>query len=633
MILQSFFPPMIISVLIASIMLIVMVFSIMLFKRDSLPYGKNFSLFLAVEMIGMNLSIYSYIVTGNKVLLLIVSALFMIGGFSLFVKKIGTSVISAGAFSLSLVIAEGAMGALIYSLLHGSPSSFNNAIDSPWFVFVMEAEMIFSIVISYKKMASYKRLYLLVFLLLMPLFPSLYVSDYPIIWLSSIVMIVGTVLIFDTLYRFRMRKGPEVYISMEMIGLFALMMASQFYFFVSGSWLFFDVVMVLAMIWFLFRVFVDPPKRISYLSSRNIAFLLVLLTFVMEWFMGAVLEFNQGQFPHSLGGLITNLSLGWVTPSGILPFIFDVISIIVTVTASVWFLIMMGLEMGFLAFRKIMVSRIRENKVRLGLMISAYAVYSIYIPSFSSLSGSVRYIPYLWSMGIGTNGAVTNGVIVAIAGTYVVSAALSFLFGARQLCSVTCTAPMMYQGTFYDSLKVYNRSTKTGRKTLTSRISNWVKGIILTVNLVILLAAIISYFDSRSIFAWYVYGNDPSYLAYTLMFNLVWYVGFVMSPLMGTYACVNQGWCYWGTFNQLVSRFGFFKLKVRDANACVNCKTVDCALACPVGITDMRKSFIDKGEFKSFKCVGVGDCVEACPYDNIFFYDVRNVIKERILGK
>jgi polyferredoxin len=45
---------------------------------------------------------------------------------------------------------------------------------------------------------------------------------------------------------------------------------------------------------------------------------------------------------------------------------------------------------------------------------------------------------------------------------------------------------------------------------------------------------------------------------------------------------------YWGVFNQAVSRIGLFKLKVRDPYVCLHCQTVDCANACPVGITDMR---------------------------------------------
>lgn len=85
-----------------------------------------------------------------------------------------------------------------------------------------------------------------------------------------------------------------------------------------------------------------------------------------------------------------------------------------------------------------------------------------------------------------------------------------------------------------------------------------------------------------------------------------------------------------GSFNQFFGYLGFFKLKVKDPSTCLKCKTVDCANTCPVGITDMRASFIKKGEFKSFKCIGVGDCVEACPYSNIVFYDVRQWLKNKI---
>jgi polyferredoxin len=44
----------------------------------------------------------------------------------------------------------------------------------------------------------------------------------------------------------------------------------------------------------------------------------------------------------------------------------------------------------------------------------------------------------------------------------------------------------------------------------------------------------------------------------------------------------------------------------------------------------MRGEFIKKGEFRSIKCVGIGECVDACPHKNVFFYDVRHWIKERL---
>ena len=44
----------------------------------------------------------------------------------------------------------------------------------------------------------------------------------------------------------------------------------------------------------------------------------------------------------------------------------------------------------------------------------------------------------------------------------------------------------------------------------------------------------------------------------------------------------------------------------------------------------MPGAFIEKGEFRSFKCIGVGDCVSACPYNNVFFFDVRNWVRMKL---
>ena len=620
--------PLIVSLLIASIMLLVMLISIYLYKINK-KYYPNFSIFLSLEMLGMNLALYSYFLSFNILNLLLISASFMFGGIFIFFKEFKKSAILSLIFSIILTISEVAMGSLIYVIYFRNSINFIDSIGSPWFVYVMFIEMVYSLIISFKMLDKIRKQYFLIFILLMPLFPNLYIQFHTIIWMTSLIMIIATVMIFDTLYRNRSKKGSEIFLSLEMMGIFTIMMGGEFYYFLTGSWNIYFLSMAIGMIWFLYRIFQEPTRKGNYLTSSSISLTLVVMTFIMEWFMGAVLEFNNGQFGTGLAGFVNSLSLGWISSFNPISVLFDLVSVIVTVTASVWFLIMMGLEMGFLAFRKIIDSRVRENKVRLGLMISAYAIYSVYIPSFSPLSSRLEYIPYMWSMGIGTNGPVTSSVLIALIGTYIISAILSFLFGSRQVCSVTCTAPLMYQGTFYDSLKKFNRTTKIGRKTLTSKIKGWFKFVVIFVNIIVLATAIISFLDYKGNLNWYIYGNDPSVVVYAFMFNFVWYLGFVMSPFMGTYACVNQGWCYWGTFNQAIGRLGFFRLKVRDTNACLNCKTVDCANACPVGITDMRGSFISKGEFKSFKCIGVGDCVEACPYDNIFFYDVRHAIKNK----
>jgi len=105
---------------------------------------------------------------------------------------------------------------------------------------------------------------------------------------------------------------------------------------------------------------------------------------------------------------------------------------------------------------------------------------------------------------------------------------------------------------------------------------------------------------------------------------------FVSIPYAGNYNCVTMGWCYTGAIAQAFQKVGFYKLKVRRREVCRDCTTLDCAKGCPVGLVDMPGHFRTRGEFRSTKCCGVGDCVEACPYDNLYIADVRHWIRRRL---
>lgn len=233
-------------------------------------------------------------------------------------------------------------------------------------------------------------------------------------------------------------------------------------------------------------------------------------------------------------------------------------------------------------------------------------------------------------MGLGTAGAVAPDVLAALVASYLISGVLSFLFGSRNVCSVFCTAALMYQGTAYDSMSSFNRTSGLRRWFLTSRFSSVYKLAASLVWVSLVVAAVLSYLTSVGVVNVSFFGADVSFFLYTFYFSFLWYIIWIMIPFVGTYGCVNTGMCGWGSFNQLVSRFGFFKLKVKDPAVCVSCRTVDCTKVCPVGITDLPKEFISKGELRSMKCIGVGDCVSACPYENISFFDVRHWIRAKI---
>ncbi|QKR00908.1 4Fe-4S dicluster domain-containing protein [Metallosphaera tengchongensis] len=359
-------------------------------------------------------------------------------------------------------------------------------------------------------------------------------------------------------------------------------------------------------------------RKTSYLNNRRLAFLLLFTAFTSSWVESATILGPASVF---VGLSLTNFE---VTLS-------NLVLTFASVTASPWFMINMGIWLGVLGIFRILELRSRENVLRFALMMLSYTFYSIWLPTFSPISGEVQYIPYMWFNGIGTYGPVEPSyLLTGIIGTYAVTAVLSFLFGGRQICSVTCAAPYMLQGTFMDSMKKYNRSSKLGRKTLTSKIKRWYKVVMLLTWLSLISFSALSFLNYEKVISFSILGQDPTMLYVTLYFNLIWYVQFILMPFLGNYSCVNTGICAWGSFNQVMGYLGFFKLRVKDPNKCLNCKTVDCALACPVGLTDMRSSFIKRGEFKSLRCVGSGDCVEECPHHNIEFYDIRSYLRERI---
>jgi polyferredoxin len=350
------------------------------------------------------------------------------------------------------------------------------------------------------------------------------------------------------------------------------------------------------------------------INDFKVALSILLLPFITALLLSTDMLIYTNQFQPALG---------LYNP------IWNVISYFVSITGSQWILVIFGSFFTPLVIHKILTLKSRGNKVRLILMFLAYWIYSTYLPNFSPVSSIFPYIPYSWFNGFGTFGPLAPSLLIGALGTYAVTAVLSFLFGSRQICSVTCTAPFMLQGTVIGDMKIFNRTTKVGKKMLTSRLSAWYKIITSLTWGMLLIFAVLSLLDQLGYINFYILGNDPTVFYAVLYFNLLWYVQFLLIPFVGNYSCVNMGICTWGSFNQFFGRLGFFKLKVKDPQTCLNCRTVDCAKACPVGITDMRASFLRKGELKSFKCIGAGECVEACPHDNIFIYDVRNWLREK----
>jgi len=402
------------------------------------------ALYVEGMMLTMNIGGYLYLISNNPFYFLIANSAYMIFGLYplLNVKEVKMRQFVYSLFALLMVISEIAMGALIYTLETSIPANIDTSIGNIYFVSVMMVEMAFTLILSFKNIDKTLRNYLIGLLLLMPWFPQVFPLISLPIWLSAIIMIGNTILIYDSLYKQRLRASQETFTTIELTSIFTLMMIGEFLFFLYDTLIVFDISMIIGMAWFVYRALAGPnPRKGNYTRNPLLAFTIIFLTFIMEFFMGGVLDFVEGIFSPRISGFINSLTLPWQPLTNPINVLWDFIDLVGSVLGSMWFLIMMGIEMGFLAFKKMLEMRVKEVRVRMSLMILAYALYTIYIPMFSPLSDRLPYIPYMWSMGIGTLGGFSNSVLLGLIGTYVVYAILSFLFGSRNLCSVSCLHP------------------------------------------------------------------------------------------------------------------------------------------------------------------------------------------------
>jgi polyferredoxin len=526
-------------------------------------------------------------------------------------------------------------------LLHSNLLSFVwTSIASYWFVFPMGLEMFLTLLFMHAEFSSHVKVVLLIQAALMTMMPTaimVHPWEMGTIYISGALMTGFFIYMFEYLYRkHAMKIHLGAYVLLLLFS-YSAMMAGIFLWIVVGDYAVIALAMVVDMLVYLSAAlnsgWLSKGKSLYWISSKNWSFLFLLIVFVAEFFMGAVFDavyYGAHEFMQSTG--IIMFSGTFFSDIGIA--VFDFFTFVAHVSLSSWFLIMMGIEMGSLVAFKIRSTRELETRIRLALMLAAYGVYSIFIPSF--LISNPSSIPFVgWTMGIGSGGAFSLIFIVPIALTYLISGILSLLFGSRQLCSTFCTAPVMYQGTFYDSLKKFNGSSPSA-KVLTSQTRKGeivYRTVSLSVYTALILSASVSLLDSLGYLNFYFYGTDPSYMVYLFLFGFLWYAVFITMPFLGSYGCINTGYCHWGNFNRFLSRFGFFRLKVRDPMQCVSCTTKDCASACPVGNYGQPGKFIQTGEYKESRCVGIGDCVDACPYENIFYYDIRHWIKEKLPRK
>jgi polyferredoxin len=537
--------------------------------------------------------------------------------------------LAAGNFSIAVASGSAGLGPF-----------FTAVVASPWFLFSMAGEMVLTTVLLRDRIPGPVMIVLVsqsVIMFLSP--PALALGWWSAVTiaLSSIAMIGLFVYLMEFIYRHRQLTPTFSGYLVRLLAVYGGMMAGLFLWRAYGNDLLFVGSVIAEMIVFFDAVvrherFRESPSLPWQLNARW-AFELLAGIFVAEVFMGALLDVQI--FPAGYLAALPSLPLSGPALTIVSNAFWNGFWFVALITGSTWFLAMMGVEMGALVVFKFRETKQRELRARLAIMMGCYALAAVYFPSiyyaatFPSLPSGTA-VPVLgWSMGLGSAPLATS-VFVVLALTYAIMGSLTFLFGRRVVCSVFCTAPLMYQGTTIDAMKSFNRTSPVARKYLGSRFSTAYTATTGLVMGSLVLAALASFFDQQGLIHWTIGGADPTVFLFALYFGILWYVLFVTIPYTGNYNCVTTGWCYTGQISAAFSRLGFFKLKVRDKNVCKACTTMECAKACPIGLVDMVGFFRTKGSYRSAKCCGVGSCAGDCPYGNLYLYDVRHFLSEKL---
>jgi hypothetical protein len=371
------------------------------------------------------------------------------------------------------------------------------------------------------------------------------------------------------------------------------------------------------------------PERIPWLLRPFWVFQLLLFTFLAEFFLGALLDLDWAG--RGFLQYIPFTPLGSPGVGALGPAVYDGLWFAAAILASAWFLIAIGVTMGALVVFRIRGTHEPAQRYRMGLMLGVYALAAVFLPSIASSTPLVsnQYLSALpvigWGFGLRAGGPFESGAFLAILVMYASVGVLTVLFGRKALCSVMCGAALMYHGTTVHEMRQFNQSSRVGRYFLGSQLST-AYTIASTLALVSLFATSwLAYFHSLPTVqvANGQFDTSALPLPIELYFGAIWFVMFVSTPYIGTYNCATTGFCHWGALSLPFARVSLFRLKVKDRNVCRACTTFDCAKACPVGLVDMPLHFRTTGEFRSTKCCGVGDCIGACPYGNMYQQDVR----------
>ncbi len=567
-------------------------------------------------------------------------------------------------------------------------SALSNGINTIYFIVPMSIEM-FALFLVYKPKGMHR--YAAISIFTMDLFAPTLLGNDKFVFIGGVgetaIMIIFMIIFFEFIAKHKLILPKDDAYHIKMIFIDYLLMGIGTFIGTiilkpfGFAWIFFAVAILFGMWYYFSSMFSVKTPSINVTKTENnvvikrkkiinkparLIFFVLVASFVSELFMAGSMDFATYNYLPFFRAIDTLPSFHGVSVAGfyahdvlrefVSPFVpastgtynflmfygmvggvykftpvstfIEILYIIGYITDSPTFLIIMGTEMIALVIARMRVLKDRGKKINLAFAITAYILYTTVGPNFLN---PLYYNKLPFWANTGAQAALYPYLVIPLLGSYALYAFLALLFGRRSYCSTLCPSAVMYGGTLGQAMGRYNWEAKPSRKMRSSHFTDSILFIASGAWIWAILASLFSYmYTATGSLSFSIYGIDPSVFYSYFIWNILWYVFFFSIPFVGMSPCRKYGWCSTGTLVGFFSVLGFFKLKVKDKNVCRTCETKACATSCEVGISTLPGQFIEKGSFKSVKCVGAGDCKRACPYDNIYFYDVRNFLRERL---
>lgn len=540
--------------------------------------------------------------------------------------------------ALTIVFDELAMG-YAYSAAFGPRlNPLISSVSNIAFGIMMFSDAIFFLLISSVK--NIREFALFSFAASMSFMPNIFITFKSSLILvcstiSSIIMIINIIMLY--LIEIRRISFNMQLLSISLAAFDFFMMLGLSTYAAYNDLYIISISMIFSMIWYFILIFYRFSDRKVNIGIKYPFLFLILINFA-ELTMGfgeSVLGFNITNSIFMMHSSMSSMSMKmpmrspltnpfwWIFPMNPLSmttmaFKAALMSSHNIVFASFWgsymlimmttmmpfYVLMMGAEMIYLVYERFKTSKNLQVKYWAIAIMIGMPIFVWLIPYYTNF--------YIFGMSGMIFPVTLTGFLISIISIIIAST----LFGKRAYCNLACMSAHMWTNIFYDKFKPQKNY----------RFWDYFRWVPFMLMLIVFGYWITAELGMAKMPHIGMITINPLDVFGMFTLNYIWWFFFFLTPIFGTYACSRQGWCGFGTFIGIFNKI-MFKIKVKNIEVCRLCESVQFEKACPTKI-EIREDVSKKGYSNRISCVGCGDCVEACPKNNLEIYDVTKLFKK-----